>query len=853
MGDHSQDPTPEKEKKPLSLGKSLGGKRPLGLNQVRQSFSHGRSKTVTVEVKKKRLFHQSGPDSETSGVSPEAAAASQFFSTPSSARLTHGEQDTRLRALKEAMQTAAEEALFSEKQAAELALRHAPEAESNPGGGNPGDALGSAAEATRQIQHGTEGFSVSTLEPSHGIKIIEKKKIPSRIVHPIKERSVEAEGEDASPKRRPGRFDAKRVEPDPRKTDVRRIKQVAWQSSEEEEEEGARGRRGASSKKRRKKSASFQQVPAQKVMRELTIPDLITVQELASRMSEKVGDVIKALVNMGVLVTQNQAIDGETAELVANELGHRVIRTSEEDVERDLTLQDDIEENLMTRAPVVTVMGHVDHGKTSLLDALRKTNQVASEAGGITQHIGAYQVSLPSGKRITFIDTPGHAAFTEMRARGAHVTDIVVLVVAADDGVKDQTIEAIRHARAAGVPIVVAINKVDKSGANPDHVRQMLLQHEIVLEHLGGDVLDVEVSAKTGLNLDKLEETILLQAEILDLKANPNRLAEGVVIEAKLEKGRGSVATVLVQKGTLKVGDIFVAGREWGRVRALIDDCGKKILTAGPSTPVEVSGFSAPPSAGDLFVALDSEARAREVAEFRERRDHQKKVSVAVSTQSWEEILTAKASGADSQVVELPIILKVDAQGSLEALTRSLEGIGHAEVRVRLLHGGVGAITESDAALAKASRGLIIGFNVRANPQAREIAKKEGLDIRYYSVIYNILDDVKAALSGLLSPTLREQFLGNAVIRQVFDVTKTGKVAGCMVTDGIVKRGAKVRLLRDNIVIHEGSLKTLKRLKDEAKEVREGYECGMAFDNYQDIREGDVIECFEIEEIQRSL
>ncbi|MGL4371944.1 MAG: translation initiation factor IF-2, partial [Alphaproteobacteria bacterium] len=392
------------------------------------------------------------------------------------------------------------------------------------------------------------------------------------------------------------------------------------------------------------------------------------------------------------------------------------------------------------------------------------------------------------GKRITFIDTPGHAAFTEMRSRGAHVTDIVVLVVAADDGVKDQTIEAIHHAKAAGVPIVVAINKIDKPGANPDHVRQMLLHHEIILEHLGGDVLDVEVSAKTGLNLDKLEEAILLQAEILDLKANPDRLAEGVVVEARLEKGRGPVATILVQKGTLKVGDIFVAGKEWGRVRALIDDHGKKVLTAWPSMPVEVSGFSAPPSAGDLFVALDNEARAREVAEFRERQAHQKKVAVSASSQSWEEILTAKASGTDTQVVELPLILKVDTQGSLEALTNSLEGIAHEEVRVRLLHGAVGAITESDAVLAKASRALIVGFNVRANLQAREIAKKEGLDIRYYSIIYNILDDVKAALSGLLSPTLREQFLGNAVIRQVFNVTKTGRVAGCMVTEGMVKR-----------------------------------------------------------------
>lgn len=841
MGDHSQDPTPEKEKKPLSLGKTIGGKKPLGLNQVRQSFSHGRSKTVTVEVKKKRLHHPSGTESEKLSEIFQGEASPRFSGDPS--RLTHEEHDTRLRVLKEAMQTAAEDALLAEKQAAELELQRAAEV-----GEKQQEKALTAEKTAINVPNFKEEQPALPLDLSLGIKIIEKKKFPPRVIHPPKEQTDE-EGEEAAPKRRPSRTDFADV----RKTDIRRsLKQVAWRSSDEEDEDGSTSRRSFG-KKRRKKQVSYQQNSAQKVLRDFTIPDFITVQELASRMAEKVGDVIKILMNMGVLVTQNQSIDGETAELVANELGHRVTRTSESDIERDLTLQEDAQEHLITRAPVVTVMGHVDHGKTSLLDALRKTNQVASEAGGITQHIGAYQVSLPSGKRITFIDTPGHAAFTEMRSRGAHVTDIVVLVVAADDGVKDQTIEAIHHAKAAGVPIVVAINKIDKPGANPDHVRQMLLHHEIILEHLGGDVLDVEVSAKTGVNLDKLEEAILLQAEILDLKANPNRLAEGVVVEARLEKGRGPVATILVQKGTLKVGDIFVAGKEWGRVRALIDDHGKKVLTAGPSMPVEVSGFSAPPSAGDLFVALDNETRAREVAEFRERQAHQKKVAVSASSQSWEEILTAKASGTDTQVVELPLILKVDTQGSLEALTNSLEGIAHEEVRVRLLHGAVGAITESDAVLAKASRALIVGFNVRANLQAREIAKKEGLDIRYYSVIYNILDDVKAALSGLLSPTLREQFLGNAVIRQVFNVTKTGKVAGCMVTEGMVKRGAKVRLLRDHIVIHEGSLKTLKRLKDEVKEVREGYECGMAFENYQDIREGDVIECFEIEEIQRSL
>ena len=510
---------------------------------------------------------------------------------------------------------------------------------------------------------------------------------------------------------------------------------------------------------------------------------------------------------------------------------------------------EDAKNVLEPRAPVVTVMGHVDHGKTSLLDALRETDVAAGEAGGITQHIGAYRVTLRSGRQITFIDTPGHQAFTAMRARGANVTDIVVLVVAADDGIMEQTVEAIRHAKAAQAPIIVAINKIDKPDARPERVRQELLQHEIVVEELGGEVLDVEVSALKKTNLDRLEEAILLQAELLDLNANPNRAAEGVVLEAKLERGRGPVATVLIQRGTLRVGDIFVAGSEWGRVRALVDDRGQTQSEAGPSTPIEVLGLNGMPLAGDDFVVAENEGRARDIADFRQRRRRD-----AAATQggrgTLEQMFSQIAAGTAK---ELPVVVKSDVQGSLEAIVGSLEKISTTEVSVRVLHSAVGGINESDVILAKASNAVIIGFNVRANPQARDLARRDGVEIRYYSIIYDVIDDMRGALSGLLAPTLRERFLGNASIREVFNITRVGKVAGCMVTDGIVRRGAKVRLLRDNVVIHEGSLKTLKRFKDEVREVREGYECGMAFENYENIAVGDVIECFEIEEVARTL
>jgi translation initiation factor IF-2 len=549
------------------------------------------------------------------------------------------------------------------------------------------------------------------------------------------------------------------------------------------------------------------------------------------------------------MATINQTIDADTAELVVSEFGHRLRRVSEADVEVGLRGEKDVEEALEPRASVVTIMGHVDHGKTSLLDALRETDVAAGEAGGITQHIGAYQVTLKNGKQITFIDTPGHQAFTAMRARGANVTDIIVLVVAADDGIMEQTVEAIRHAKAAQAPIIVAINKIDRPDARPERVRQELLQHDVVVEEMGGEILDVEVSALKKTNLDRLEEAILLQAELLDLKANPNRSAEGVVLEAKLERGRGPVATVLIQRGTLHVGDIFVSGSEWGRVRALVDDRGKNRIEAGPSMQIYVLGVNGIPLAGVYFVVAESESRARDIADFRQRRRRDAAAAVG-GRGTLEQMFSQIAAGTAK---ELPIVVKSDVQGSLEAITGSLEKISTNEVSIRVLHSAVGGITESDVILAKASNAVIIGFNVRANPQARDLARRDGVEIRYYSIIYNLIDDMRAALSGLLAPTLRERLLGNASIREVFNITRIGKVAGCLVTEGVVRRGAKVRLLRDNIVIHEGSLKTLKRFKDEVREVREGYECGMAFENYQDIQSGDVIECFEIEEVARSL
>ncbi|HEU0161712.1 MAG TPA: translation initiation factor IF-2 [Rhizomicrobium sp.] len=583
--------------------------------------------------------------------------------------------------------------------------------------------------------------------------------------------------------------------------------------------------------------------------RDIVVPETITVAELANRMARRTVDVIKVLMKNGMMATPNDIIDADTAELVATEYGHVVKRVAESDVLEGLTGDKDEDGALVARPPVVTVMGHVDHGKTSLLDALRKTDVVAGEAGGITQHIGAYQVNLRSGQKISFLDTPGHAAFTQMRARGAKVTDLVILVVAADDGVMPQTVEAIAHAKAAGVPMIVAVNKIDKPSANPTRVKTELLQHEVQVEDMGGDVQVVEVSALKGTGLDKLEEAILLQAEILDLKANPDRAAEGAVVEAKLDKGRGPVATVLVQRGTLKVGDIVVAGAEWGKVRLLANERGETVKEAGPSTPIEVLGLSAAPEAGDEMVVVESEARAREVAEYRARKRREQR-QASNSRQTLDQLLKTREAGEKRL---LPLVLKTDVQGSAEAIQGALAKLGTDEVGVQILQSGVGGITESDIILAQASGAGVFGFNVRANNQARDRAKRDGVEIRYYNIIYNLVDDVKAALSGMLTPETREKFLGNAEILEVFSITKVGKVAGCKVTEGTVRRGAKVRLIRDNVVIHEGELSTLKRFKDEVKEVQVGQECGMGFTSYQDLQKGDVIECFEVETIQRAL
>ena len=617
-------------------------------------------------------------------------------------------------------------------------------------------------------------------------------------------------------------------------------------------EDEERTRSIASFKRRvQRLKGNAQNEPKEKISREVTIPEAITIQELANRMTERAVDLIRFLMKQGQMVKITDVIDADTAQIVAEEFGHTVKRVAESDVEEGLFDTPDVGGDTKARPPVVTIMGHVDHGKTSLLDAIRSTNVAGGEAGGITQHIGAYQVVAPSGAKITFIDTPGHAAFTQMRARGAKVTDIVVLVVAADDGVMPQTIEAINHAKAAKVPMIVAINKIDKPDAKAERVRAELLQYSVQVESMGGDTLEVEVSATKRINLDKLLDAIALQSEVLDLKSNPDREAEGTVIEAKLDKGRGPVATVLVQRGTLKTGDIVVAGSEYGRVRALLSDLGAPITSAGPSVPVEILGFNGAPEAGDRVAVVPNEARAREITEYRQR---QKRDRVAVRAG------TARGSLSDmmSQLKttgrkDFTLLVKGDVQGSVEAIINSLEKAGNEEVAARVIHSGVGGINESDVTLAEASGAVVIGFNVRANKEARDAAERAGIEIRYYNIIYDLVDDIKKAMSGLLAPTLREERLGEARILQVFAVSKVGKVAGCLVQDGRVERGAHVRLIRDNVVIHEGKLSTLKRFKDEVKEVQSGQECGMAFENYQDMREGDIIECYRVEEIRRSL
>ncbi|MGF1611768.1 MAG: translation initiation factor IF-2 [Kiloniellales bacterium] len=852
----------ETEKTPLKLNRPgrLELKKTVETGQVRQSFSHGRSKSVMVEVKRKRTFEagaggrmtevKQGRREAEAALAAGTADAETIAAVESVRDLTEAERAVRLRALESARleeeQRRIEEEIEAERhaqEAAEAKRKAEAEARSKPAG------EAAPAASAQPEEEAAPAAVAEAVEPPVVVPVETAEAAAARAKARARE-EIEEEEAVARGKARKAGVPAK---PAPaRRNEPRRRQGKLTISQALEGGDRERVRSLASMRRQRERQKALEKQayqPPTKVIREVVLPEAITVQELASRMAERGGEVVKALMKMGVMVTINQVIDADTAELVVNEFGHRVKRVSAADVEEGLVGAPDIETDLEPRAPVVTVMGHVDHGKTSLLDALRQTDVAAHEAGGITQHIGAYQVQLKSGQRITFIDTPGHAAFTEMRLRGANVTDIVVLVVAADDGIKEQTVEAINHAKAAGVPIIVAINKIDRPDADANRVRQELLQHELVVEEMGGDILAVEVSAKEKTGLDKLEEAILLQAELLELRANPNRNGEGVVIEAKLERGRGAVATVLVKRGKVCVGDVFVVGSESGRVRALVNDRGEQIEEAGPSAPVEVLGLTGTPQAGDDFVVVENEARAREIAAFREHKKRETDIT-AQARGTLEQMMSKIKEG---EVKELPVVVKSDVHGSLEAICGSLQKIGNEEAQIRLLHTGVGGINESDVTLAGASNAVIIGFNVRANPQARDLARRDGVEIRYYSIIYDVVDDMKAALTGLLSPKHRERFLGYAEIREVFSISKVGKVAGCMVTEGQVKRGAKVRLLRDDVVIHDGTLKTLRRFKDEVREVREGYECGMAFENYHDIQQGDRIECYELEEVAREL
>jgi translation initiation factor IF-2 len=821
-------------RKPLSL------KRTVESGHVRQSFSHGRSKSVVVEKKKKRTI--SGPGGteveEQQPKSPQAAEAERLLAEviQKPGGLSTDELDKRRRAL----EVEKERAEHEETERARLeALRPPPPPtpepvlEKPPAEVTPPPAPPAAEVTARAPEKG------KTAEPSRRVEQAKQRGGRAIEIEPEAEDDSRAKKKGAKPPKTPVKTGEERRE---------RIKLTINNAFDEAQRE-----RSLASLRRKREREKLRQAgvvqPRDKVMREVIIPEVLTIQELANRMTERSVDVIKLLMTQGAMHKINDVIDADTAELIVREFGHTPKRVAEADVEEGFIGQTDTDEVLEPRAPVVTIMGHVDHGKTSLLDAIRHTKVAAGEAGGITQHIGAYQVTTDQGQKITFIDTPGHEAFTAMRARGAKVTDLVVLVVAADDGVMPQTVEAINHAKAAGVPLIVAINKVDKPDAEPNRVRTDLLQHGVVVESMSGETLEVEVSALKRTGLDRLLEAISLQAELLDLKANPRRSAEGIVVEAKLERGRGPVGTVLVQRGTLHVGDIVVAGSAWGRVRALIDDRGQTIEEAGPSSPVEILGFDSAPEAGDQFAVVENEGRAREITDYRTRKRRQTLGSAGTARTLEQMMQQLKEAGRK----EFPLLVKGDVQGSVEAIAGALKKLGTDEVEARIVHSGVGGITESDVSLANASKAVLVGFNVRANAQAKLAADQAGVEIRYYNIIYNLVDDVKAAMSGLLAPTIREIFLGNAEILEVFNISKVGKVAGCRVTEGKVERGAKVRLIRDNVVIHEGTLSTLKRFKDEVREVPAGQECGMAFANYQDIRKGDVIECFNVETIARSL
>jgi translation initiation factor IF-2 len=862
------------EKLSVTPTKTLTLKR-TGVEQgvVRQSFSHGRSKAVVVEKVKRRIGPgdakpepAAAPDRSATApkrpgvapagkapaaASPAAASAAPAISPKASGvvlrTLTEEERSARAQALAGAQLRELEERGRAEEEARVRRTREESERVERAAADNrkreEEDRRKHDEETKRKADEvAKKRFGGETTTTATPLKI------------GVTPRPAQVADEDEAPRAPRRGAGGAPVRPAPAPKPARagaekrrgRLTVVTALSADE-----VRERSVASFRRRVQRMSGHRDEPKEKIAREVTIPETITIQELANRMAERAVDVIRILMQQGHMAKITDTIDADTAQLIAEELGHTVRRVAEADVEEGMFDAPDDPANLQPRAAVVTIMGHVDHGKTSLLDAIRSTEVAAGEAGGITQHIGAYQVTSPSGGRITFIDTPGHAAFTAMRARGARITDIVVLVVAADDGVMPQTVEAIHHAKAAKVPIIVAINKIDKADARPERVRTELLQHEIQVESLGGDVLELEVSAKQKTNLDKLLDTIALQSEVLELKANPNRAAEGTVIEARLDRGRGPVATVLVQRGSLKPGDIVVAGSEWGRVRALVSDTGHSVVAAGPSMPVEVLGFNGTPEAGDRLAVVDSEARAREITEYRERQKRDKMAARQTGMRgSLEQMMSQlKTSGRK----EFPLVIKADVQGSVEAIAGALDKLGTDEVGARIIFTGAGGITESDVTLAEASNAAVIGFNVRAHKEAREAAEHAGIEIRYYDIIYNLVDDVKKAMSGLLAPTLRETMLGNALILEIFKVSKVGSVAGCRVTDGTVERGANVRLIRDNVVVHQGKLSQLKRFKDDAREVTAGQECGMAFENYQDMKVGDVIECYRVETVQRTL
>ena len=826
------------------------GKKTLGLRggarpgNVKQSFSHGRTKNVVVETKRKRVVVPKPGAAKPTGA---GASAKPAKGDPSKrpAGISDAELERRMKALAAAKSrevVEAKERAEEEKAREEERDRRREEAEAKEREEREREeALKAKADeeerAKRETEEAAKRAAAAAAAPA------DEPAAPRSAAKPAAKQPDRKSDQDDRDRNR-GKA---RIDDGGRRAGKLTLNQALTGG------EGGRQRSMAAMKRKQERArqkAMGGQVEREKVVRDVQLPEAIVVSELANRMAERVAAVVKSLMNMGMMVTQNQSIDADTAELIIEEFGHRAVRVSDSDVEDVLQVEDDDEAKMVPRPPVITVMGHVDHGKTSILDAIRNAKVVSGEAGGITQHIGAYQVTTDDGAVLSFLDTPGHAAFTSMRSRGAQVTDIVVLVVAADDAVMPQTIEAINHAKAAKVPMIVAINKCDLPAADPDKVRSELLRHEVIVEKMSGEVQDVEVSAHTGQGLDQLLEAIALQAEILELKANPDRAAEGAVIEAQLDVGRGPVATVLIQRGTLRQGDIFVVGEQYGRVRALINDKGERVEEAGPSVPVEVLGLNGTPEAGDVLNVVDTEAQAREIAEYRESAAKEKRAAAGAATTL--EQLMAKAK-ADKSVSELPILVKADVQGSAEAIAQAMEKIGNDEVRVRVLHSGVGAITESDIGLAEASGAPVFGFNVRANAPARQSANQKGVEIRYYSVIYDLVDDVKAAASGLLSNEIRESFIGYATIKEVFKVTGVGKVAGCLVTEGVARRSAGVRLLRDDVVIHEGTLKTLKRFKDEVPEVQSGQECGMAFENYDDIRPDDVIEIFEREEVERQL